>query len=89
MEALIKRLRQALAAEFSGAKLILAQAKPVKKITGEIVWDGFNGVAHIDRQRRLRTVIDSALDVDERLAVSLILTLTPDENVVMSGSSKD
>ena len=89
MEELIRKLRQALTAAFSGAKIKLAQAKPAKKVTGEVVWDGFGGVEHIDRQRRLRKVIDSALDADERLAVSLILTLTPEENVVMSGSSED
>ena len=89
MEELIRKLRQALIAEFPGAKIKLAQARAAKKVTGEVVWDGFSGIEHIDRQRRLRKVIDSALDANERLAVSLILTLTPEENVVMSGSSED
>lgn len=89
MEALIKKLRQAMTAEFPGAKVSLTQARPAKKVAGEIVWDGFSGVPHIDRQRQLRKLIDSALDADERPSVSLILTLTPEENSVMSGSSED
>jgi hypothetical protein len=89
MEALKRKLRQALASEFSGAKVVLTQSKPTDRITGEIVWKGFSGIEHIDRQRRLRKVIDSTLDTDEKASVSLILTLTPQEDAVMSGSSED
>ena len=89
METLKRKLRQALSGEFSGAKIILNQTKPTDRITGEVVWKGFAGMEHIDRQRRLRKAIDSAINGAQRSSISLILTLTPQENAVMSGSSED
>jgi hypothetical protein len=89
METLKRKLRQALIAEFPSAKVVLTQSKPSDRITGEIVWKGFAGVEHIDRQCRLRKVVDSALNGKSKGLVSLILTLTPQEDAVMSGSSED
>jgi len=76
--ALINDLRQLLRKEFPGAHIKLQMYKPDKRLGGRLVWEGFDGQMQIDRQVRLHEVVQ-ALPLRERAKVSLILTLTPEE----------
>jgi acid stress-induced BolA-like protein IbaG/YrbA len=49
------------------------------KVTGTILWSGFAGLRHIDRQRLVWETLERRLSVSEQRKVSAILTLTPDE----------
>ena len=83
MAPLIKRLQRLFAGRFPGATAELEKVTPLKKVGGFLVWDGFEGVEQIDRQRRLRTVIRENLPPEEQAKVTTILTVTPAEVAVM------
>lgn len=73
------KLEQALASHFKGAELKLKGFSRGKRVVGTLVWKGFAGEPQIDRQVKLREVVDDALLPDERSKVSFILTVTPTE----------
>lgn len=78
-----ERLEDVLTSHFAGAELHWMRT-PGNRLAGTMVWDGFLGQAQIDRQTQLRRVINESLPVDEQQTVSLILTLTPEENAALS-----
>ena len=53
-----------------------------RKISGHLIWDGFEGEEQIDRQRRLHDVLRAELGPDAQ-PVSVILTYTPTEYEAM------
>ena len=83
MEALINKLTAALAGAFPGCQVAVSRSGSGGRVGGSITWAGFDGLDQIDRQHRLRGVLDGALSADERREVSLILTFTPAEQAVM------
>ncbi len=82
--ALIDDVKRILQAGFPGAKLELKSIAS-GRVTGALIWDGFDALPQIDRQSRLRKAI-SALPVDKQLKVSLILTLTTDEKASLAAA---
>jgi hypothetical protein len=44
-----------------------------------VVWRGFTGVGHPERQRRVWKVAESIVPRDDLLDVGMILTIAPDE----------
>ena len=85
MEELIKRLRQLLERVFPGATVELEVAAP-EKVGGFLIWNGFDQVDQVERQRRLWTAIRDELSREDQLRITAILTLTPDERSVPSES---
>jgi hypothetical protein len=76
-----RRLEEILKAEFKDATIELE--KPGHgRISGFLIWTGFQGVEQIERQERLWGFLEKTLDADELLQISAILTLTPDEEPV-------
>ena len=82
-EDLSQKVRQILSREFPGADVRLQRDSPVSRLDGELVWDGFEGVEHVDRQHRLREVLARSLSPEERNGLSIILTFTSTEVAVM------
>ena len=82
--ALIGDVKQLLSAAFPGAEVHLKRFRPGNRIGGSVVWNGFDGQMQIDRQVRLRDVIDSELPAEQRTQVSFIMTLTPDEEAILA-----
>lgn len=81
--ALINELKRQLAAAFPGAQIKLSVSRPGGRVQGSLIWDGFDAQEQIDRQIRLRDVIDS-LPPDDRAKVSFIMTITPQERVALT-----
>lgn len=79
MATLNQKLKRALTSGFRGAEVMLTPFNHGKRLGGTLIWTGFEGKPQIDRQVELRRLIDKALPLDERLQVSFILTVTPEE----------
>jgi hypothetical protein len=76
MEELMQRVRGVLARAFDGAIINLDPASPAEKVGGIVIWDGFEGMEQIERQRLLASKIREGLSPAEQLKVTAILTLT-------------
>lgn len=80
MEAsLAEKVEASLKARFAGASVELDPPVPGERIGGFLIWDGFDGVEQIERQRQVWKELRDKLDASEQQDVSAILTLTPDE----------
>ncbi len=79
MGKLLRKLKALLRREFPRSTMELRITVPRYRVGGLFIWDGFVGMAQIDRQVELRRAIDRALPPDDQLEVSFILTVTPDE----------
>jgi len=73
-QTLIERVTQLLETRFPGVVVALEP----DRVGGWIVWGGFEGRDHIDRQRLVREAL-SGLPQEDRVSVGPILTLTPSE----------
>ncbi|MCX6382696.1 MAG: hypothetical protein NT023_24995 [Armatimonadetes bacterium] len=67
-----------LETRFEGAKADITPMPNSGRVSGEIVWDGFEGIEPIDRQKMVRTELNSMLGILATY-VSLILTFTSQE----------
>lgn len=63
-----------------GATTELEEIPLLEKLSGQVVWEGFSGKLQRDRQRELWSVLRNNLSPQEELALSAILTLTPEED---------
>ena len=79
LDTLSRRLKSILAESFPGASLRIERRGPLKKYGGIIVWQGFEGMEQIDRQRQLWSRLRSALSAEDQLRITAILTMTPAE----------
>ena len=82
MEPLIRKIKPILESEFAGATVQLEPASPEGRVTGLLVWSGFEGIKQIRRQGRLWKVLKKKLSPQEQLQVTGILTVTPEEMAV-------
>ena len=83
MEEFIKHLVELFSQQFPGSLAELEQARPLRKVGGYLIWDGFEDVEQLDRQRQLGRVLRANLNSSEQSKVTTILTLTPAEAAVM------
>lgn len=83
MEELIERLSQLLQRQFPGSMPELEQVKPLQKVGGYLLWDGFEDLEQLDRQRKLSRVIREYLSPDDASRITTVFTLTPAEAEVM------
>ena len=72
-----QRVRKILQDNFAGIRIDLEQI-PGQKIAGSVVWDGFAGLDHVDRQHLVRQALQAALG-PEIQQVGILLTYTPEE----------
>lgn len=49
------------------------------RITGVVVWDGFKGHPHLDRQTDLWRALRRSIPGEELTAVAILMTFTPEE----------
>lgn len=84
MDGVAERVRSTLEGAFPGAKIDLEQASPSDKIGGTLIWDGFENMEQIDRQRQLAKVIREGLSREDQLRVTAILTFTNAEVTIPS-----
>ena len=49
------------------------------KVSGFLIWEGFAGSEHIERQRMVWNLIRKELSQDEQARIIAVLTLTPEE----------
>lgn len=82
MEELIERLNQLFGGQFPGSVAELELVHPINKVGGYLIWDGFEEMEQIDRQRQVSRVVRTMMP-DDRSRVTTILTLTPAEVMVM------
>ena len=83
MATLMERLQHVLTEHFPGSIAELEQANPSEKIGGYLIWDGFEDLEQLDRQRRLGQVVRSGLPREDQLRVTTIFTFTPTEVALM------
>ncbi len=81
METVIDHVRTVLDREFPGATANLEQETPAGRVMGMLIWDGFEGMDQLDRQRLLAAKLREGLPPEERHRVS-ILTLTNAETAM-------
>jgi hypothetical protein len=83
MEDLRDKLQHVAVTRFPGSALELDRVAPDEKLSGFLLWEGFEPMEQLDRQRHLNGVLRNELTQDERGRISMIFTLTPEEAAVM------
>lgn len=78
-----EHITQLLQQQYPGAQVDVGFAYGAERLSGYIVWGGFDGLEQIDRQRLLATYLRASLGPDAQ-QVSTILTYTPHEFQVMA-----
>ncbi len=86
MEDFPQQLTQLLQQHFPGSTPELEQVKPLDKIGGYLLWEGFDGFEQLDRQRQLSRAIREHLSPEQAMQVTTIFTLTPVEADVIRQS---
>jgi acid stress-induced BolA-like protein IbaG/YrbA len=76
---LIDHITAVLDGAFPKSLVEIEETVPGLKVGGHVVWDGFDGVEQIERQRRLWNTLRAELNADEFVHVGVILTLAPIE----------
>jgi acid stress-induced BolA-like protein IbaG/YrbA len=75
---LSEQVRGILESRLPGAQVSVGLLHGARKISGHVVWDGFEGEEHLDRQRMLQDLLRVELGPDAQ-RVSVIFTYTPAE----------
>lgn len=79
-----QKVRDLLEAAFPGIEVDL-ELLPDGRISGSVVWAGFTDFDHVDRQRKIRTLLKQELGTDAQ-QVGVLLTYTPDELRAMNAA---
>ena len=86
MEQLTQRVKQALEQRFVGANAEGVTWEPsTERIGGLLLWEGFAGLEHRERQKRVWNFLRQDFDA-EAAHVSLIFAYTPHEYEVMQAA---
>ena len=83
MDEFIQHLTDVLQQLFPGSTPELEQFQPLTKVGGFLIWDGFEGVEQLDRQRQVHAALRQTLSQVELQQVTTILTATPEEVELM------
>lgn len=84
VNALKTKLRKALIARFPSAEISMKNPTAVGKLGATVIWDGFVGMDQIERHRAIREAVTGGLSLEERVKLSAIFGMTPDELAVMN-----
>ncbi len=77
MDKVMTQLTDAFKSSFAGAEVNLKTYPPDRRIGGNVVWDGFDDMDFLDRQREIHRVVAAALDEAGQMRTSMILAFTP------------
>ena len=77
-----ERVREIIEESFTGCQLELDIDSWSRKVSGFLIWSGFEGLDQMDRQDKLWDVLKKRLG-DEAARVSTIFTHTPNEYEAM------
>ncbi len=80
---IVKRVKKSLEERFPGAAIKVDSSPYSEKVSGYLVWDGFDGMEQIDRQERVIEWLDQRLGAEAKL-ISVILTYSTNEYQAMS-----
>lgn len=78
MEDIIQKLTAIVSQFFPGSEVELDRVDP-ERVSGLLIWDGFQGQSHIERQRRVWQVLRKELTPSEQSHVAALMSLTRDE----------
>lgn len=76
---LSQELDECLTGHFEGADVRIEQIQESGRLTGAVVWDGFLGKDHVERQRELWEFIRANFERESQLMISAILTYAKPE----------
>jgi hypothetical protein len=62
-----------------GATVFLEEIPLSDRLSGHVIWEGFNAMNARERQKQLRRAIREGLTPEEELQLSVVLALTPTE----------
>ncbi len=79
MEELKRKVELIIQQHFHGADVSLEEIPHTKRLSGHVLWEGFDGMTALERQRELRRTLRHDLEKEEELQLSVLLTLTPAE----------
>lgn len=80
---IVAQVQRALEQMFPSAQIVVDQEDAADKVSGYVVWKGFESQSIIDRQTALYPRLKEALG-DQARSVSLIFTYTPHEFALMN-----
>lgn len=72
------RVREILERNFSNADINLDRSSGTERLSGYIIWSGFNKVEQLDRQRLIYNTLRDELQADAA-KISIILAYSPEE----------
>ena len=81
---LMTRVDRILHDTFPGAETRLDVLNLNGKVSGFVIWDGFEGSEPLTRQRKVWAALRRALSPTQQSQVSATLTMSPEELLVMS-----
>ena len=79
-----QQVTQILKQAFQGMDVDLDE-RPGSRLSGVVIWNGFDNQDHGDRQERVRKVLKDALGTEFQ-QVGVLLTYTPHEMAAMSAA---
>jgi hypothetical protein len=79
-----QRVKDILECAFPGIK-VDTEVLPGGRVSGSVVWEGFAGLDHVDRQSKIRTLLREKLGADAQ-QVGVLLTYTPAELKAMNAA---
>jgi hypothetical protein len=74
----VERVEQALRRQLPGADVRHEHLR-ADRYRFEVLWGGFDGLGHPERQQRVWDVVEHTLGPDDLLKVAMILTLATDD----------
>ncbi len=82
MERIKTALEKWLPQDLPGARVEIDPLRRGFKISGIVVWQGFDGLEPIDRQHTLWNKLRAHLSPEDQLRVTILISLTPAEYAV-------
>ena len=79
-----QELRDLLEDRFAGAEVLIERLPGTNRLTGHIVWSGFEGMDHFERQEKIWELMRNNLGA-QSAGISVILSYAPSEYNAMAG----
>ena len=88
MESFLDKLRDTLRSQFPGSREDLERYPPRnRKVGGALIWDGFQDLEPLERQKRVWAALRERLSREDQLRITAIFTFTPAEWSVMTAGT--
>ena len=79
MGILKEKVERLIQKELGGSDVFLEELPQTERLSGHVIWKGFDEMTAIERQRHLRRMLRQMLTPEEEGSLSLLLALTPAE----------